>query len=285
MSWTAAYLPLAIAGLAGLSWVHTLPVYLAANLYFAVLAALGVRTVFGAGFTAAIGMTALGWGAAFLGGVVFLIAGSLLRFLMSPFLLYYAYLMLGSDVRSLGAGLRSRQHLRQQLEIATNNPRDADAHYQLGLIYQKRRNYTEAIARFTRAIEIDPSEADAHLQLGRIEREQGRFEDAIQHLRTAAALDDKLALSEVWRELGTAYFHASHFEEAAAALEKYTDRRSYDPEGLYWYGKALLRLNRPVEARELFERSIDAVKTMPSHRRAQVRKWSGLARAELRALK
>jgi protein O-GlcNAc transferase len=175
--------------------------------------------------------------------------------------------------------------LREQLELATNNPRDADSHYQLGLIYQKRRQYTEAISRFQRAVEIDPSESDAHLQLGHILREQQRFEDAIRHLNAASALDDKLALSDVWRELGAAYYGASRFEEAAAALAKYTERRAYDPEGLYWYGKTLLRLERPAEARELFERCIEAVKTMPSHRRAYVRMWASRAQAELRALK
>jgi tetratricopeptide (TPR) repeat protein len=181
--------------------------------------------------------------------------------------------------------LRSRQHLREQLEIATNNPRDADAHYQLGLIHQKRRQYSEAIARFTQAIEIDPSETDAHFQLGHIARDQGRFDDAIRFLQTAAAQDDKFSSSDVWRELGAAYLGASRIQEAEAALAKYTDRRGYDPEGLYWYGKTLIVLNRPAEAREMFARAIEAAKTMPRHRRAEVRKWGSLARGELSALK
>jgi tetratricopeptide (TPR) repeat protein len=185
-------------------------------------------------------------------------------------------------VRSLGDGLRGRQHLQQQLEIATTNPRDADAHYQLGLVYQKRRQYSEAISRFQKAIEIDPTESDAQFQLGRIAREQGRFDDAIRYLKTAAGLNDKLASSEVWRELGAAYLGTSRFEEAVAALEKYTQRRSYDPEGLYWYGKALAGLGRNAEAREAFGQCVEAVDTMPKHRRAEVRKWKGLAKTELK---
>lgn len=286
MSWAAAFLPVAVAGFfVDPDLLHSLPVFLAANIYFTALMALSVRTVFGTGFGPAAGMTALGWGAALLGGELFGMVGGSLGFLMSPFVLYYAYLMLGSDVRSLGQGLRSRQHLREQLEIATNNPRDADAHYQLGLIHQQRRQYSEAISRFTQALAIDPGETDAHFQLGRIAREQGRFDDAIESLQTAAAQDDKFATSEVWRELGAAYFGASRFGEAEAALAKYTERRAYDPEGLYWYGKTLVRLNRLAEARALFERSIEAAKTMPRHRRAEVRKWGSLARGELSALK
>lgn len=275
-AWAAAYLPFALVGF----YLPFGPLLLIpANLYFAVLAAFGIRTLFGIGLGPAIGLSLIGCIAA-MGGIALVeIAGPLKYFVMSPFLLYYAYSMFGSDVRSLGEGLRGRQQFQRQLELATTNPRDSDAHYQLGLIYQKRRQYSEAIARFEKAIEIDPSESDAQFQLGRIAREQSRFEEAIRHLKTAAALDDKLSSSEVWRELGAAYFGASRLEEAADALAKYTQRRSYDPEGLYWYGKALEGLGRTAEAREAFRQCIEAVETMPKHRRAEVRKWKGLAKA------
>ena len=284
MSWAAAYLLLAAvltAGGAQMNWAALLTVFIAANLYFCVLAALSIRTLMGVGFGPAAGLAAIGCVAAIVGITVSGFAGPLRYYMMSPFLLYYGYMMFGSDVRSLGDGLRSRQHFQQQLEIATTNPRDADAHYQLGLIHQKRRQYSEAIARFQKAIEIDPAEADAQFQLGRIAREQGRFDDAIGFLTKAASLNDKLASNEVWKELGAAYFGASRFAEAAAALGKYTDRRSYDPEGLYWYGKALAGLQKFAEAREAFSQCIEAVDTMPKHRRAYVRQWKGLAKKEL----
>jgi tetratricopeptide (TPR) repeat protein len=245
---------------------------------------LSIRTLLGIGFGAAAGLAIAGCAAAVFGIALSDFAGPLKYYMMSPFLLYYGYSMFGSDVRSLGDGLRGRQHLQQQLEIATTNPRDADAHYQLGLVYQKRRQYSEAIARFQKAIEIDPTESEAQFQLGRIAREQGRFDDAIRYLTIAAGLNDKLASSEVWRELGAAYFGAARLAEAAAALEKYTQRRSYDPEGLYWYGKALAGLGRDEEAREAFAQCVEAVDTMPKHRRAEVRKWKGLAKTELRTV-
>ena len=286
MAWAAAYLPLAVVAAAigmNVNWAALLPAFIVTNLYFAVLAALSIRTMLGIGFAPAAGLAVIGCVAAVFGIALTDFAGPLKYYMMSPFLLYYGYSMFGSDVRSLGDGLRGRQHLQQQLEIATTNPRDADAHYQLGLVHQKRRQYSEAIARFQKAIEIDPSEAEAQFQLGRIAREQGRFDDAIRFLKTAAGLNEKLASSEVWRELGTAYFGASRFEEAAADLAKYTERRSYDPEGLYWYGKALVALGRTAEARAVFNQCVEAVDTMPKHRRAEVRKWKGLAKKELAA--
>jgi hypothetical protein len=282
MAYTAAFLPIAIA-----RWFLTdvligVVVFVSFVTYFAVLFVLTVRTFYGTGFGAAIGTTILVAIATIGGAFLVPAVGPFLPFFGSPMILILLYFALGSRLRGLGDGLRSRQHLRQQLEISTTNPRDADAHYQLGLIYQKRRQYTEAISRFKRAVEIDPKEADPHFQLGCIARVQKRVDDAIGYLTTAAVLDDKLGQSDVWRELGAAYFEAGRMEEAAVALAKFTDRRPYDPEGLYWYGRTLGKLGRGREAREMFERAIEAVKTMPRHRRAEVREWGRAAKGEMR---
>jgi hypothetical protein len=279
-AWSAAYLPLTIARFY-LEEVHTIVVYSAFCLYFVVLLAFCVRAVFGSGFWSALGITALAGIVGVAGGFLLMVVGPALGYLASPFVLYYLYITFGSQMRGFGDGLRSRQHFRQQLEMSTANPHDADAHYQLGLIYQTRHQYSDAIARFQRAVEIDKTFADAHMQLGVIARLQGRFDDAIRFLTTASALDDKLGQSDVWRELGAAYLGANRVDEAAAALSKYIGRREYDPEGLYWYGMVLKRKERPQEAREMFQRSIEAVKTMPSHRRAQVRQWGSKSRSEL----
>jgi tetratricopeptide (TPR) repeat protein len=281
MAWAAAYFPLMLVRFFALDLIDTPLVYAGFNVLAAVLTAIAVRTVYGSGYGAAIGITLVAWIVGAAGMFVMAIVGGALYFLASPLVLIYLWLAFGSRLGSLGETMRSRQHFQQQLEISTANPHDADAHYQLGLIHQRRRQFSQAAERFERAVRIDPSMADAHMQLGVIAREQGKFEDAIGHLKTAVAMDDKLAQSDVWRELGAAYFGAARFEEARAALEKYTSRREYDPEGLYWYGRTLKQLGRTPEAKEMFERAIEAVRTMPSHRRAQVRSWATRSKSEL----
>jgi hypothetical protein len=67
------------------------------------------------------------------------------------------------------------------------------------------------------------------------------------------------------------------FTEAQEALTKFIDRRPYDPEGLYHYGKTLEQLGRPEEAQEMFARCVEAVKTMPSYRYREHRKWEQLS--------
>jgi hypothetical protein len=73
------------------------------------------------------------------------------------------------------------------------------------------------------------------------------------------------------------------FAEAKDALAKFIDRRPYDPEGLYYYGKTLEQLEQRDEAREVFARCVEAVKTMPSYRYREQRKWDKLARDRLSA--
>jgi tetratricopeptide (TPR) repeat protein len=177
MAWTAANLPLALAG-----WIFPPPILAVlaalAYLYFVVLMFFAVRTVFGIGNGTAATMVCLSW----IPLVAAVIFWGPLRFLLgwvaSPFFLFYAYYYLSGEFGNLGTGLRSRQNFRRMLEAAALNPHDGEAQYQLGLIYQQRRQYTEAIQRFRNAVAIDPNETGAYFQLGRIAREQGRLKDA-----------------------------------------------------------------------------------------------------------
>lgn len=284
LSMAAAFLPLAVLTRFFLFGHYVLALVLlgAGDLYFLILVTCCVRTLWGSGLLVAAGAVMVGWAATFGGLIAFLELGSFMYFLSSPFVLIYAYILLGSDIRSLGEGLRARQQLRRQLDIAASNPRDADAHYQIGLIYQQRHQYDEAKKRFARAAQIDPREADPVFQLGRIALEEDRLDEAIELLNRAAVLDDKCCSHEVWRELGVAYFRSGRMEEARAALSKFVERRSYDPEGLYWYGKTLLGLGEVDNARQQFEQCREAVDTMPSNRRRQLAKWKRLAAAELK---
>ena len=68
-----------------------------------------------------------GWAGAVAGLWLHSMFGNFTGYLASPFVLYYLYYLFSSDVRGLGDAMRSRQHFREQLEIATNNPHDADA--------------------------------------------------------------------------------------------------------------------------------------------------------------
>ena len=284
MAWAAAHLPFALAGFAleplQLSEKTALALWLASAICFGLLMALGLRMLFGINYSKGLAMVAV---AALSFSVQAKLFATVSPYLFSPFLLFYAYSMFRGDIGDIGFSLRQRQGFRRSMEAATINPRDASAHYQLGLIYQYRRQYAEAISRFQKAVEIAHDETDAHFQLGRIAREQNRLQDAINHFGVVLEQDDKHSQSEIWREIGATYRAASMFAEAKDALGKFIERRPYDPEGLYYYGKTLEHLEQRDEAREVFGRCVEAVNTMPSYRYREQRKWDKLARDRLSA--
>src|SRR5262249_15842590 len=156
----------------------------------------------------------------------------------SPFFLFYAYYYLSGEFSNLGAGLRSSQNFRRMLEASALNPHDGEAQYQLGLIYQQRRQDTAAMQRVRNAITIDPSATDAHFQLGCIAREQGRLKDALGYFQTVFDQDEKHSQSEILRELGAVYIAAGQNGDALEMLVKYIDRWPYNPEGLFYCGQA-----------------------------------------------
>src|ERR1044071_6465404 len=242
--------------------------------------ALGLRMLFGINYSKGLLLVTV---AALSFSVQAKLFSTVSPYLFSPFLLFYAFSMFRGDIGDIGFSLRQRQGFRRSMEAATINPRDASAHYQLGLIYQYRHQYTEAIARFQKAVEIADDETDAHFQLGRIAREQNRLQDAINHFSVVLEQDDKHSQSEIWREIGATYFAASMFADAKEALAKFIDRRPYDPEGLYYYGKTLDQVDERVAACEVFNRCVEAVKTMPSYRYREHRKWDKLSRDRLTA--
>lgn len=283
MAWTAANLPLMAA-----AWVLPQPalgpITGLAYLYFAVLMFFAVRTVFGTGNGTAVAVVCLSWAplavAVFLWGPL----RYLLRWVASPFFLFFAFYFLRGEIGSLGAGMRSRQNYRRMLEAAAVNPHDGEAQYQLGLIHGQRHQYTEAIQRFQNAVAIDPTETDAHFQLGRIAREQGRLKDALEHFRTVVDQDEKHSQSEILRELGAVYIAAQQYDDACDQLAAYIERRAYDPEGLFYYGQALEGLGRAAAARQAYERAAEAARTAPHFRRRVTAKWSRLAQKQIRKL-
>jgi len=283
MALSAALIPVTIA-----RFLLPLPAFLgvtgAAALFFGVLMFFAVRTVFGAGNGIGAAAVALSWIP--LVGAALLIepAMFLMGWLASPFFLFYAWYFLSGEFSNLGAGMRNRQHFRRMLDAAAINPHDAEAQYQLGLIYQHRRNYTQALQHFQAAVKIDPTEADAHFQLGRIAREQGRTADALASFETVLKLDPKHSLNEILRETGAACLEAGRKEDALQYLDAYVERRPYDPEGLYEYGLALETLGRKDEAREAYARAVESARTAPRFRRPYTARWSRLAQKQQRKL-
>jgi len=279
-AWAAARLPFALLSLAipflGLG-PRGLLAYLAlwalGGLAFAALMVVALQTTFGARLGSAVAVAVV--------APIALLLQPILAFLASPFVLFFAWRYFRGDLGDVTWSFGARQSFKRHLQASTLNPRDAGAHYHLGLIHQQRRQYAEAQERFRRAVEIDPTELDAHYQLGRMARDEKRYEDAIRHFEQVVARDDAFARSEVWREIGSTYLESGSTDLARWALSKYVERRPHDPEGLFRYGEVLRAAGDEAGAAEQFRACVEAVDTMPAFRRREVAPWKRAARQKL----
>ncbi|HJZ79951.1 MAG TPA: tetratricopeptide repeat protein, partial [Pyrinomonadaceae bacterium] len=123
------------------------------------------------------------------------------------------------------------------------------------------------------AIEIDPDELDAHYQQGRIARAQNRLAEAISHFEQVVQRDQAHSQNEIWREIGATYLAAGQYGDARDALERFLDRRTNDPEGLYLIGRAYAGLGDQQEAASSMQACIDAVKTAPAYKYRTEKRW------------
>jgi len=285
-AWAAAHLPFALAGLVSYSLTLDPRIYLAmwvaSSLLFAIFMVFALRTVMGANYGLAVLIVSIAWPSLSLGTAV---AEYISPWLFSPFLIVMVVLyfggVIGGEVRGFGNSMRQKQSLKRFLHNATVNPKDADAHVQLGLIYLQRRQESKAAEHFAKALEIDENEIDANYEMGKIERLRGNLQQSLNYFSVVVEQNDKHSLSEVWREIGITYLDAGMLDEAREALEKFTTRRSADVEGLYNFGKVLKAQGKPDEARQVFEQAIHYANASPDFRRRGTRHWSKLAQKEI----
>ena len=200
----------------------------------------------------------------------------------SPLLLLLLLFLLRDRIDEFIGSTRSRQAFKQNLQAATLNPADASAHYQLGLIYQKRGEPEAARDSFQRAVEIDPREVDAHYQLGRIAREQGRLNEAIRHFEQVVQFDPAHSQNEIWRETGLVYYYAGQFQDALEMFDKFLDKRPSDTEARYWRGMTLYKLGRENEAIQEMQDCLELARTAPAYKYRFDRRWMSLAENFLR---
>ncbi len=246
---------------------------------FAALMTLVIGTIFRIGWVAAVGTSLLSFLSLF--GLPLVMQATL--FVCGvPFLLLWLMFLLRDRVDDAMKSHQARQAFKQNLEVATLNPADASAHYNLGLLYQQRGELDAAIGSFQRAIDIDTRETDAHYQLGRIAREQGRLNEAIQHFEQVVRQEPTHSQHEIWRETALVYYAAQQFPDALEMLDRFLGERPSDAQARYWRGMTLFQMGRIGEAIQEMQNCVESVKTAPAYKYRTERQWLHLAQNFLR---
>lgn len=97
------------------------------------------------------------------------------------------------DARKQAAEARAKGNvdvaLRLYIEAADRDPADAESMYQIGMIYEERKDAAHAARAYSRAVQIEPKHSGALAKLGLIYFENRQFDEAIPMLERALAVE------------------------------------------------------------------------------------------------
>ncbi|MEK6325525.1 MAG: tetratricopeptide repeat protein [Acidobacteriota bacterium] len=125
-------------------------------------------------------------------------------------------------VSPLGAKFYSQPDEKGQIAEAekklASDPKNIELIIALGRAQATVWRFRDAIATFTRGIEMDPSNAMLYRHRGHRYISTRQLDKAVSDMERAAKLNDKN--NEIWYHLALAYYLKGKFEKAASAYEK-----------------------------------------------------------------
>lgn len=225
----------------------------------------------------ALGVFALSW---FTLPVYYLLTSFLFTL---PLFLVIILIYLGFQwLRGYQAARAGEHAYQQRLQTLTSNPQDADAQYQLGLIYLKRRSLDAARRYFENAIKIDPTDPDYFYSLGCVYELKGDWTRALEQYEETYRLNPEYGLGDIFREVGKGYLHTGNVQKAIEFLNFFLARRGSDPEGRYWLAVALQKTGDAGQMRMQLNLIIEQARSNPGFFRKENREWIYRARTMIR---
>jgi tetratricopeptide (TPR) repeat protein len=164
-----------------------------------------------------------------------------------PAYVYLAKIWLGSEY--LG---RARKTIDQALSLA---PRDPQVLSLAGFVHLAYRDYRGAFPLWERALKSDPRFGEPHLGLAIYHFRYREFSRGLEEMLTATLLDPRV--SSYQTEMGKALFQTRSFDRALEVYDYAKTLDPNDPTPYYYKGIALSDLNRPGEAIQEINKSIE----------------------------
>ena len=131
---------------------------------------------------------------------------------------------------------------REYLSVLTMEPNFAEAHMNLGLVYQLQDLIPNAMAEFRRALQLKRTLTGANFFLGVDYCKMGEGTKAIPYLKAAARQEPQQP--DIWSWLATAQELSGDFHAEAATLEKALSLQPRNVDLLYLLGHAYERLGK-----------------------------------------
>lgn len=148
-------------------------------------------------------------------------------------------------------------------EILAQFPDLAGAHYNLGFVSQKKKDWKAAEAEYRRVTELQPDKSDAFVALSAVQRLDGRLDEAFEGLIAAAPRFEADARFQY--ALGLTANDVRKTPEADAAFKKAALLDPAHPEPLYHRATIAVGQNRIAEAVALLEKYLGMTGQVPEN--------------------
>ena len=143
---------------------------------------------------------------------------------------------------------------RKLRDLIDRNPRNAQAHYDLGVILDMKGSGDEAVKEYEESLRLDPRNADAHNNLGTAMARRGDMSAAEEHFRQAVRLSPSSARSCF--NLGIALFKEEKYDESITQLRRAADLDPKMENARLKLGYILLTRERLAEAEIEFRKAL-----------------------------
>jgi tetratricopeptide (TPR) repeat protein len=150
---------------------------------------------------------------------------------------------------------RYEEAIKEINQAIAENPKSAEARYQLGLAQWKLGRPVEASASFVRALQLAPNHALAHYYLGRTFLQAQNMLKAVESFEKAIQLGNGKPVVDEYFQLGKTYLTLKKPADAIRILEAGAKVQPRDDRLYAQLGKAYLSLRRRPEAETALARS------------------------------
>jgi tetratricopeptide (TPR) repeat protein len=148
-------------------------------------------------------------------------------------------------------------------EVLAHFPDLAPAHYNLGYVYQRKKDWKAAEAEYQRVTELEPTRSDSFIALAAVRELDGRGPQAAESLLAAAPAFEQDAKFQY--ALGITSANAGKSAEAEAAFKKAAALDPANPEPLFHLATIAVGANRVPEAVGLLEKYLAMTGQSPAN--------------------
>jgi len=163
------------------------------------------------------------------------------------------YYRLGQVNFAEGKNQEAIQSLKKSLEL---NPKDADVHNYLGVVYLLLSDFPAAEKELEEALKLNPYLTDARNSLGAVQMKTGRTGEALASFEEALKDRTYASPEKILYNLGTLHLEARRYPEALDAFRRAIAANANYAKGYYGLGLIYAETGKAEEARTNFRKVI-----------------------------